>query len=550
MAKEVKKSLPIFISVAILLIVAYAFRLIALNVSDVFVKTILTILRSVIHIALVSLWCSSVYYRVVNKQVRNLLLVVGALMLFWILSKTIKIEFFPNVTDVAIRYMWYGYYIPMILIPLIGIFITMYIGKPYNYKKPSWTYLFYIPALILLVGIFTNDLHNWAFTFPNGIENFNDDYSYGVLFWITATWFSGLGILFVVLLIRKSKLPGRKKMQKVPLYIICVAIVFWILYATEVIDADLTIIDCLIIIALLESAMQTGLIPINTNYREIFESTTIPVAIIDNGYVTNYRSGGATSFSKEDMLATSAGAVSMGNKILSSSPIRGGRVVWQDDVEELNRQRLELDEIHESLAEEGTLIQAENEIKEKQAQADEKSLLYDKVAREVSTQLTKVLGLLSIAENEKATKKNLAQIAIIGTYIKRRGNLILLNNENELVSASELASAFRESSDNLKLLGISSAFDVIVDGEIPLCDALKAYDLYEEIIEALLEDLSAVFVRLKVLHGGVKLTLELGAETQISMDRLGFIAVSDEVNVELDDEDIFVTLTLGGGVKC
>ena len=550
MAKEVKKSLPIFISVAILLIVAYAFRLIALNVSDVFVKTILTILRSVIHIALVSLWCSSVYHRVVNKQVRNLLLVVGALMLFWILSKTIKIEFFPNITDIAIRYMWYGYYIPMILIPLIGIFITMYIGKPYNYKKPSWTYLFYIPALILLVGIFTNDLHNWAFTFPNGIENFNDDYSYGVLFWITATWFSGLGILFVVLLIRKSKLPGSKKMQKVPLYIICVAIVFWILYATQVIDADLTIIDCLIIIALLESAMQTGLIPINTNYREIFESTTIPVAIIDNDYVTNYRSGGATSFSKEDMLATAIGAVSMGNKILSSSPIRGGRVVWQDDVEELNQQRLELDEIHESLAEEGTLIQAENEIKEKQAQADEKSLLYDKVAREVSTQLTKVLGLLSIAENEKATKKNLAQIAIIGTYIKRRGNLILLNNENALVSASELASAFRESSDNLKLLGISSAFDVIVDGEIPLCDALKAYDLYEEIIEALLEDLSAVFVRLKVLHGGVKLTLELGAKTQISMDRLGFIAVSDEVNVELDDEDIFVTLTLGGGVKC
>ena len=550
MAKEVKKSLPIFISVAILLIVAYAFRLIALNVSDVFVKTILTILRSVIHIALVSLWCYSVYHRVVNKQVRNLLLVVGSLMLFWILSKTIKIEFFPNITDIAIRYMWYGYYIPMILIPLIGIFITMYIGKPYNYKKPSWTYLFYIPALILLVGIFTNDLHNWAFTFPNGIENFNDDYSYGVLFWITATWFSGLGVLFVVLLIRKSKLPGSKKMQKVPLYIICVAIVFWILYATQVIDADLTIIDCLIIIALLESAMQTGLIPINTNYREIFESTTIPVAIIDDGYVTKYRSGGATSFSKEDMLATAIGAVSMGNKILSSAPIRGGRVVWQDDVEELNQQRLELDEIHESLAEEGTLIQAENEIKEKQAQADEKSLLYDKVAREVSTQLTKVLGLLSIAENEKATKKNLAQIAIIGTYIKRRGNLILLNNENELVSSSELASAFRESSDNLKLLGISSAFDVIVDGEIPLCDALKAYDLYEEIIEALLEDLSAVFVRLKVLHGGVKLTLELGAKAQISMDRLGFIAVSDEVNVELDDEDIFVTLTLGGGVKC
>ena len=550
MAKEFKKSLPILISGVMLLIVAYVFRLVALSVSDVFVKTILIVLRSVVHISLVSLWCSSVYYRVVNKQVRNLLLVVGTLMLFWILSKTIKIEFFPNVTDVAIRYMWYGYYIPMILIPLIGIFITTYIGKPYDYKKPSWTYVFYIPALILLVGIFTNDLHNWAFTFPNGIENFNEDYSYGVLFWITATWFSGLGILFVVLLIRKSKLPGSKKMQKVPLYIICVAIVFWILYATEIIEADLTVMDCLIIISLLESAMQTGLIPINTNYREVFESTTIPVAIIDDSYETKYCSGGAMSFSKEDMLATTIGVVPMGNKILSSSPIRGGRVVWQDDVEELNRQRLELDEIHTSLAEEGILIQAENEIKEKQAQADEKSLLYDKIAREVSTHLTKVLGLLSVAESGKTTKKNLAQVAIIGTYIKRRGNLILLNNENELVSAGELASAFKESTDNLKLLDIRSAFDVMVDGEIPLRDALKAYDLYEEIIETLLEDLSAVFVRLKVLRGGVKLTLELGAKYQISMDRLDFITVSDEVNLELDDEDIFVTLTLGGGEKC
>ena len=84
----------------------------------------------------------------------------------------------------------------------------------------------------------------------------------------------------------------------------------------------------------------------------------------------------------------------------------------------------------------------------------------------------------------------------------------------------------------------------------PYSQTFAKDDLYEEIIEALLGDLSAVFVRLKVLHGGVKLTLELGAKTQISMDRLGFIAVSDEVNVELDDEDIFVTLTLGGGVKC
>ena len=547
-SKQFKKILPYLTTIGALIVIAYLFRIIALYSTEIFSKTILTVLRSVIHISLVALWCASIARRVVNINVRRLLLAIGILMLFWILSKTIKIDFFPNVTDVAIRYMWYGYYIPMILIPLLGIFITLHIGKPNDYKKPKWVYLFLIPALLLLIGIFTNDLHNWAFTFPNGIENFNDDYVHGVLFWITVVWFTGLGLTFAVLLVSKGRLPGSKKMQNLPVYIIMAAIVFWVLYVTRVIDADLTIMDCLIIIALLESAMQMGLIPINTNYGEVFSSTTVPVIIVDDKYQVKYSSGGAMPVCEKDMRDSAIESVSLGDSILSSAAIRGGRVVWQDDISKLNQQKLELDEIYERLSEEGILIQAENEVKEKQAQADEKSLLYDKIAREVSDQLTKVLNLISKAENGEDTRENLARVAIIGCYIKRRGNLILLSKEKCLVPSSDLVSAIKESMDNLKLLGIKSALDTDVVEEIVLSDALKIFGLYQEVVELFMNQMTSTFIRLKADGEKIILSLEIGVNGTIPQETINTLERNEDLLFEIDDEAVWVTIR-GGDVK-
>ena len=91
---------------------------------------------------------------------------VAILMIFWLAIRTFKWHFLAD-GDPLGRYIWYCYYIPMILIPLLGVFITMCIGKPENFKLDRRFNLLYIPAIILIVFILTNDFHNLTNIFPN-----------------------------------------------------------------------------------------------------------------------------------------------------------------------------------------------------------------------------------------------------------------------------------------------------------------------------------------------------------------------------------------------
>ena len=38
------------------------------------------------------------------------------------------------------RYLWYLYYLPIIFIPLLGVYIAIFLGKSENYQlsKKSW----------------------------------------------------------------------------------------------------------------------------------------------------------------------------------------------------------------------------------------------------------------------------------------------------------------------------------------------------------------------------------------------------------------------------
>ena len=549
MQKQKKIILVNVIIVAFLLITASILRSVLRKMPTVFPPTVLTIIRATIHIGIAVVWTESLRRRIVNKQVRNLLVAVGLLMTLWLLTKTVKYEFFPNSTTTMARYLWYSWYIPMVLIPLFGIIITQFIGKPDTYRLPKWTYYFYIPAFILIIGVLTNDLHNFVFSFPNGIEKYDSDYNYGFLYWFEMAWYIGLAVAFVTLLLRKSRLPGSKKMQIVPLVIMICAIAFWLAYTFRLVKGDLTVIDCLLIGTLLETAIQSGLIPTNSNYRALFESTTVPVIIVDENYQEHYTSGGAIPVDETAMRASVNGTVAIDNTLLSSTKIHAGRVLWQDDVTELNKQREELDEVREMLSEEFVLITAETEIKEKQAQADEKNRLYDKIAREVKPQLIILSNLLDKVEQGEKVKENLARVAVIGSYVKRRGNLLLLGNESGNISLREMENALCESLDNLKLLGIETSLLVSGKGDIALDYAIQAYDLYERVIESTLNHVTAIFTRIIHTNGRLKLSLQLGVTEGVSENALMGISADGKLNIEIEDGDIYVDLILGGDEK-
>ena len=549
MTKINRKNVIYAIGVAALLVIAYYSRAFHTQVDEPVLKMLLVMIRSVIQISLVIGWCSSVGTRIINKQVRHYLIAVGILLAFWLILRTCKWEFIAQNGTHLGRYLWYGYYIPMVFVPLFGVFIIDHIGKAENYKTPRYMKYLYIPAVLLVLSVFTNDLHQCVFSFPNGIEYGETDYNYQVLYFITMAWFILLGIYFVVMLIKKSRVPSSKSFQKLPAVILGISIIFWVLYCMQIVGGDLAAIDCIMIISLLESAIQSGLIPSNTSYKELFCSSTVSAQIVDTNYQPCMVSGTATALTADVMKSAKAEPVDLGDTILHSKAITGGYVLWQDDVKQIKELIKELRYTRERLGEKNELLKAELELKENRAGTEEKSRLYDRIAKEVASQLAKADELLKLAESEPEHNKSvIAKVSVICAYIKRRGNLLLLEEENNIIPARELEYCIRESLDNLRLGNIFTSFDSKCDGELKLELAVVAFDFYENIVERLLDDATAMLIHLDCKDGIIKMRLQIGCNEDIAEHTLSELSIPcGKFEWDIQDEDVTVTLLLSQG---
>ena len=61
-----------------------------------------------------------------------------------------------------------------------GCFCSFIYWKPYHYQLERKWRILYIPAFILISGIMTNDFHQLAFRFPDGIQNWGMEYTKGI----------------------------------------------------------------------------------------------------------------------------------------------------------------------------------------------------------------------------------------------------------------------------------------------------------------------------------------------------------------------------------
>ena len=544
-----RKTILYAICVAALLIIAYYSRAFHTRVDEPVLKMFLVMLRSVIQISLVFGWCTSVRTRIINKQVRHYLIAVGILLAFWLILRTCKWEFIAQNGTHLGRYLWYAYYIPIVFVPLLGVFIIDHIGKTENYKTPNSLKYMYIPAAFLVTAVFANDLHNLVFSFPGGYQNSESDCIYHILYYVTMAWFIFLGIYFVVMLIKKSRVPGSKHFQKLPAVILGISIIFWIMYCMHIVGGDLAAIDCIMIIALLESAIQSGLIPSNTNYYELFRSSTVSAQIVDTDYQPCMVSGTATALNEDVMRSAEAEPVDLGDTILHSKAITGGHVLWQDHVKQINDLIEQLRDTQERLGEKNELLRAELELKENRARTEEKSRLYDRIAKEVAVQLAKAEKLLKLAETDpKQTKSVIAKVSVICAYIKRHGNLLMLGEEGNIIPAIELEYCIRESLDNLRLGGVFTSFDSKCHGELKLEHAVAVFDFYENIIERLLDDATAVLIHLDCKDGIIKMRLQIGCNEDIAEHTLSELSIPcGKFEWDIQDWDVTVTLHLSEG---
>ena len=217
----------------------------------------------------------------------------------------------------------------------------------------------------------------------------------------------------------------------------------------------------------------------------------------------------------------------------------------QDLLEKLKR-------ISSRLSENNNILKAEVELKEKQAQADEHMRIYDKITEEVAPQLWKIETLLELSDDHMKMIENLSLICVISSYIKRRGNLILLGEEASFFRAQELEYCLRESMENLRLCRVAVSLSCRCQGILPKDSAMAAYDFFEMIMESALPTMNAILINLAVESGTVEMTFSISCDlSSIALDR-EFLARHDAAAIiSRQEDDVHITFLLpkGGAVK-
>ena len=541
-----------FFCVAFAVTAAAVLRQIGFQVEAPF-NWLFSFFRSVIYIMLFAAWGISVCRRIIQPQVRRYLTAISALMVFWVTARTLRHLFAE--TPWALRHLWYLYYLPMLFIPLLALFVALSLGKPDNFRLPKWTALLYIPTAALLLLVLTNDLHQLVFRFPEDAVVWMNEYRYGIVYFPVVGWMVLCALTALVIMLVKCRVPNSRKVLVLPFVPVVLSVIYGALYIFQLpwlrlIAGDVTVVFCLLIAATLESCIQCCLSQSNTHYRELFDASTVGAQITDPEYHVVLSSRAAQEVNIETLRQTQQAPVMLEGGIrLSGAPVRGGHVLWTEDVSELLEVLEELQDVKDSLEDNNALLRAEYTLKAREAHIAEQDRLYNIIQRETAPRIKLLAELTDAFEtmgDEAQRKQILGKMAVIGAYLKRRSNLIFLADKTPLFQEKELHLTFGESMDNLELCGITCGLLSELEGPVEARQLMKMYDLFEEIVERSIDTMSTITVWIGPADGALRITINTDSAADLSP--LG----SDSVSA-LRDEDgewqLCMVLRAGGELE-
>ena len=500
MSKAIKKSL--LYALGVLALIAFAMWLRYAS-RHIFHSPVVSHLRSGIYVFLFSAWCYSLRIRIVQTQARRYLLAISALMVLWILLRSIK--FSIENTD-AERWLWYFYYFPMLFIPMLSVFVSRSLGKGEDFRLPRWTKILYVPTLLLLLLVLTNDLHQQVFSFPSGVLS-DREYRYeGGYFFVLgwATLCAGFALLSMV---KNCRIPRSRRIRWLPLVPLALSLAYACAYVKKVywvwvLAGDMTVSQCLIFASILECCIQCGLIQSNLGYDELFEATSLPVQITDQAFCSQYVSVAMRgALPPNELRQMRVDTIHLGDDtLLKRHRLRSGWVFWKEDISALNQIRKELELTRDELRDTGDVLAAENAQRARWLKLTEENRLYDMMEAQTARQIAMLRDLLSElqkTEDPDRARHLLGQV-IIGTYVKRRSNLIFVGVQRGAISVQELRLCLNESSENISVYGADCKTIIKGEGQLTVEQATQVYDLFEAVVETELESLRALLISIEV----------------------------------------------------
>lgn len=526
MKATTKHLLPtVFVFTAIA--IAYACRMLAkFDIGGPAVNHI----RTALYLLLFTLWGFSLDRRIIQRQALHCLRLTAALMLLWLILRTLK---YSVVTGLAAgRYIWYLYYLPMLFLPLLGVYIALSMGKSEDYRLSRGTgMLSIIPAALFLLVI-TNDLHQQVFAFKSGVPGLpvSGTYSYRPLYFICLGWMVVCMAFSLVCLFRKSRIPSGEGKRITPFVLGCAMLLYSILYLSGIPAVrwwfgDMNVMFCLLYAAIYESCIRCRMIPSNTGYVELFEASTLAACIADRSGRIVLRSRAAG----EDMTRPQEGQriVRPDGMRISSAPISGGYAVWQDNVRQLAELRTRLNANKEEMERNKKKLKDAYLVQKSLHELTEKNRIYNELEAKHSRQTAQMRQMLAQCEKSGPAERRslLKKVLLLGTYIKRSANLYFLSSEYQWLPQQELRLTVDEAVRALTACGTECGVIYRTTEPMRAFEVVRLFDLLEIVAETTVDDLRSLFI--SVSDSAMDLSVECAAD-------LSAIA-SPEVTVRQED---------------
>lgn len=511
--------------IVVLLFVLLAYICRFIETDNELIQTLADQCRACTYLGIYCAWVIYLNKHVVQKKVRQYLTAIGCLMVCWFFLRTVKYHILLD--PLGGHICWYLYYIPMILIPTFGLSATLLMDGAEK-KTTKWiTGILLFFSVVLIVCVLTNDLHQLVFRFEGPVPYSDKNYSYGILFMLIQFWIIACLVIMEILLVKKSRIPDRKRfwLPVIPGLLLLgwnIANLLRLPFI-KTFAGDMTAICCLLMAAIFQGCILCGLIQTNSRYFELFQATGgLDAEITDNSFRRYYFSGEFPELSKDlrDSIIAKLSVQERGIRI-NHLPVKGGHLFWSEDISVLLDQYQDIQEQQEELTARNQLLRKTYKKEAERRKLEEQNRLLNIIQSQTSRQyelLSHYMEKLEQTESREEYELILSKIVVVGTYLKRRKNLMLTrySSREDSLTMADLKQSLAESCENLKLCEIKAAYFVQdKEKQLRADDVLKCYDFFEWLIEQLFDVMNSVFFRVTHIEEKLQISVHIVSQEDI-----------------------------------
>lgn len=419
-----------------------------------------------------SIWGVLVYLRCLDYVLRRRLVAVATICALWMIEVILKYKSF---TPFYATILWYLYYVPMTLVPLLYQLCGLRLaGLEQHRAGRRYRTALWVAAILLIGFVLTNDFHQQVFHFDRSSDTWSNDYTYGWGYFAVLIWTAFNFVAFFILVGRSASFRIQRFSGTAALVLLGGAF-FAISYALRVPWAwklNFSLVYCVLCVVTMEICLDCGVIPSYHDIAGIFDTLPLDLKVLTRDLQEVY----ATPVSKpipagvrEELRAQELGhshafaVVSNPDVMYRSFPLLGGSALLAQDVSEVNELNRELAHRRMELQRQNELLTADYDLKAHLADQEAEALLVKDVDQALARALGEMYGLLSSLppltdEASSRERYRMLQCAkMFVAYCKRKGSLTLAQHGESGFDRDRIQLIANEMASDLRTIDVDCA---------------------------------------------------------------------------------------------